>query len=27
MNSRRPMVEVARAVLVSESVTEDLPRF
>jgi response regulator NasT len=27
MNSRRPMVEIARAVLVSESVTEDLPRF
>ncbi len=26
MNSRRPMVEIARAVLVSESVTEDLPR-
>jgi len=25
MNSRRPMVEIARAVLVSESVTEDLP--
>ena len=26
MNSRRPMVEIARALLVSESVTEDLPR-
>jgi response regulator NasT len=26
MNSRRPMVEVARAVLVSESVAEGLPR-
>jgi AmiR/NasT family two-component response regulator len=26
MNSRRPMVEIARAVLVSESVTEGLPR-
>jgi AmiR/NasT family two-component response regulator len=26
MNSRRPMVELARALLVSESVTEDLPR-
>jgi response regulator NasT len=26
MNSRRPMVDVARALLVSESVTEDLPR-
>jgi response regulator NasT len=26
MNSRRPMVEIARAVLVSESVTEDMPR-
>lgn len=26
MNSRRPMVEIARAVLVSESVAEDLPR-
>ncbi len=26
MNSRRPMVEIARAVLVSESVTADLPR-
>jgi response regulator NasT len=26
MNSRRPMVDIARAVLVSESVTEDLPR-
>lgn len=26
MNSRRPMVEIARAVLVSESVTGDLPR-
>jgi AmiR/NasT family two-component response regulator len=25
MNSRRPMVEIARAVLVSESVTENLP--
>jgi AmiR/NasT family two-component response regulator len=25
MNSRRPMVEIARALLVSESVTEDLP--
>jgi two-component system, response regulator PdtaR len=25
MNSRRPMVDVARALLVSESVTEDLP--
>jgi two-component system, response regulator PdtaR len=25
MNSRRPMAEIARAVLVSESVTEDLP--
>ena len=25
MNSRRPMIEIARAVLVSESVTEDLP--
>ena len=25
MNSRRPMVEIAKAVLVSESVTEDLP--
>jgi response regulator NasT len=27
MNSRRPMVEIARAVLVSESVAEGLPRF
>jgi len=26
MNSRRPMVEIARALLVSESVAEDLPR-
>ncbi len=26
MNSRRPMVEIARALLVSASVTEDLPR-
>lgn len=26
MNSRRPMVEIARALLVSESVTADLPR-
>ena len=26
MNSRRPMVEVARALLVSESVTDELPR-
>jgi response regulator NasT len=26
MNSRRPMVEIARALLVSESVTEGLPR-
>ena len=26
MNSRRPMVDVARALLVSESVTEELPR-
>jgi len=26
MNSRRPMVEIARALLVSESVTENLPR-
>ena len=26
MNSRRPMVEIARAVLISESVTGDLPR-
>jgi AmiR/NasT family two-component response regulator len=26
MNGRRPMVEIARALLVSESVTEDLPR-
>ena len=26
MNSRRPMVEIARSLLVSESVTEDLPR-
>jgi response regulator NasT len=26
MNSRRPMVEIARALLVSESVVEDLPR-
>jgi response regulator NasT len=26
MNSRRPMVEIARALLVSESVTVDLPR-
>jgi two-component system, response regulator PdtaR len=26
MNSRRPMVEIARALLVSESVTEELPR-
>jgi two-component system, response regulator PdtaR len=26
MNSRRPMVEIARALLVSESVSEDLPR-
>jgi len=25
MNSRRPMIEIARALLVSESVTEDLP--
>jgi len=25
MNSRRPMVDVARALLVSESVTEELP--
>ena len=25
MNSRRPMVEIARALLVSESVTEGLP--
>jgi two-component system, response regulator PdtaR len=27
MNSRRPMVDVARALLVSESVTEELPSF
>jgi response regulator NasT len=26
MNRRRPMIEIARALLVSESVTEDLPR-
>ena len=26
MNSRRPMIEIARALLVSESVTEDVPR-
>lgn len=26
MNSRRPMIDVARALLVSESVTEELPR-